>query len=111
MRRAVTHGYDVWETEPERQAAAVLHRFRLFDAAAPFRRCPRCNGRLAAVPKAEVLDHLPSLTRRHDDDSVRCAGFGRAYWKGAHFRRLERVVARLLSRRPPGPLTPPPAGA
>ncbi len=111
MRRTVTHGYHVWETDPERQAAAVLHRFRLFDAVAPFRRCLRCNGRLAPVPKAEVLDHLPPLTRRYYDDFVRCAGCRRVYWKGAHFRRMERVVARLLARRPLSPSTPPPACA
>jgi uncharacterized protein with PIN domain len=101
MRRAVVHGYHVWETDPERQAAEVLHRFRLFDAAAPFRRCLRCNGPLAPVPKAAVLDRLPPLTRRYYDDFVRCADCGRVYWRGAHFRRMEDVVARLLAQRPP----------
>jgi uncharacterized protein with PIN domain len=101
MRRAVVHGYHVWETDPERQAAEVLHRFGLFDAVAPFRRCLRCNGPLASVSKAEVLDRLPPLTRRSYDDFVRCDGCGRVYWRGAHFRRMEGLVARLLARRPP----------
>jgi uncharacterized protein len=95
-RRAVVHGYHVWSTDPEQQAAEVLHRFRLFDAVAPFRRCLRCNERLEAVPKAAVLDRLPPLTRRYYDDFVRCTGCARVYWKGAHFRRMERLVARLL---------------
>jgi uncharacterized protein with PIN domain len=102
-RSAVTHGYHVWETDPERQAADVLRRFRLFDAVAPFRRCLGCNGPLAPVPKAAVLDRLPPRTRRYYDDFARCAACGQVYWKGPHFRRLERLVERLLAQRQPAP--------
>jgi uncharacterized protein with PIN domain len=100
-RSAVTHGYHVWETDPQRQAAEVLRRFRLFEAVDPFRRCLGCNGPLAPVAKAAVLDRLPPRTRRHYDDFARCAACGQVYWKGAHFRRMEGLVERLLAQRPP----------
>jgi uncharacterized protein with PIN domain len=99
-RGNVTYGYHVWATAPECQAVAVLHRFRLFDAVVPFRRCLPCNGLLAPVPKAAVEDRLPPRTRRYYDDFVRCAACGRVYWRGAHFRRMAGLVERLLARRP-----------
>jgi uncharacterized protein len=98
-RNAVTYGYHVWQTDPERQALEVLRRFDLFDAVAPFRRCLRCNGPLVPVPKTEVLDRLPPLTRRTYHEFSRCTDCGQVYWKGAHFGRLEAQVERLLRRR------------
>ena len=58
----------------------------------------RCNGRLAAVGKDEVIEHLEPLTRRYYDDFSRCADCGRVYWRGSHHGRLVNPVARLRDR-------------
>ncbi|MGH2350484.1 MAG: Mut7-C RNAse domain-containing protein [Chloroflexota bacterium] len=94
-RSAVTHGYHVWETDPERQVVEVLRRFDLFDAVAPFRRCLRCNGLLELVAKEAIADRLEPKTRRYYDEFARCPACDQIYWKGSHHERMTRLVAQL----------------
>ncbi len=51
------------DDEPDAQLAAVARRYGLADRALPFARCPRCNGEVAPVPKAEVADRIPPEDR------------------------------------------------
>jgi uncharacterized protein len=60
---------------------------------APWTRCTACNGRLSQVRKADVERLLQLGTRRTYHEFARCADCGRVYWRGAHSRRLERIVA------------------
>jgi uncharacterized protein len=94
MRAAVTHGYLVRQTYPRRQLPEVLERFDLWGSLRPLARCSLCNGLVEAVEKADVIDGLPPLTVRHYEEFWRCAGCGQLYWKGAHYRSLERLLAR-----------------
>lgn len=77
---------------PDDQLDDVLDRFA--PALAPSARCPRCNGLLTEVAKADVADRLQPGTLRSYDDFRRCTGCGRVYWRGAHAHRLDDVVAR-----------------
>lgn len=97
-RRAVTHGIFVRADHPEEQVIEVIGRLDLRERLAPFTRCLRCNGRLAAVSKDAVIEHLEPLTRRYYDDFARCADCGRIYWRGSHHGRLVNLVARLRDR-------------
>ncbi|MBE9111519.1 Mut7-C ubiquitin/RNAse domain-containing protein [Nodosilinea sp. LEGE 07298] len=94
-RSLVIHGYIVRSHAPEEQAKEVLERFQLRDAVAPLERCPRCNGQLAAVDKAEISDRIPPLTRLHYDEFARCQSCGQIYWKGAHYDRIQQLVKRV----------------
>ena len=94
-RRQVTHGLFVRADRPFDQIVDVLRRLDLGRRLAPFTRCLRCGGALAAVTKADVLDRLEPLTRRHYDDFARCGSCGQVYWKGSHHRRLEELVSRV----------------
>ncbi len=94
-RRAITHGLFVHAEDPEEQTLEVIRRLDLGQLLAPFTRCVRCNGRLVAVTKEEVSDHLEPLTRRYYDDFSRCAKCGRIYWPGSHHARLVSFVDRL----------------
>jgi uncharacterized protein len=96
-RREVIHGYYVRSGDPLRQAAEVLHRFQLFDAIDPFHRCLACNGLLAAVGKAEILDQLEPKTQLYYDEFYRCQSCGQIYWKGSHFTRMQKVIHHLRS--------------
>jgi uncharacterized protein with PIN domain len=69
----------------------VLDRFD--PPTAPFTRCLRCNGPLAAVSKQDVLPLLEAGTARSYDDFVRCQDCARVYWRGAHAQRLDALVA------------------
>jgi uncharacterized protein with PIN domain len=91
MRRAVTHGYFVRETNPQRQLVEVLRRFGPLDLR-PFSRCLRCNGLLHDVPESTVASAVPPRTRQHYHRYERCDGCGGVYWKGSHWRRLKQTI-------------------
>ena len=95
-RSVVAYGYHVWETDPERQLVEVVRRFGLAGAAAPFRRCLRCNGVLEPVTKAEVLDRLEPKTKRYYDEFAICRVCDRVYWKGSHHEHMRQRLERLL---------------
>jgi uncharacterized protein with PIN domain len=99
-RSAVTYGYFVRDTRPQRQIVEVLRRYGPMTLA-PFSRCLRCNGELHAVPKSAIETMLPPLTRQHYEDFHLCAACGRVYWRGSHWIRLQQAVDAALraSRR------------
>ena len=97
-RRVITHGLFVHSQQPEEQTLEVLRRLDLRQRLAPFTRCIRCNGTLAAVPKDQVIDQLEPLTRRYYQDFSRCADCGRIYWAGSHHARLVSLVERLCEQ-------------
>lgn len=94
-RRQVTHGLFVRSEQPVEQVVDVLRRLDLGARLAPFTRCVRCGGELAAVSKAEVLDGLQPLTREHYDEFHRCTACGQVFWRGAHHGDLTALVARI----------------
>ena len=103
MHSVVRHGYCPRSPDAEEQTAEVLARFSLRKdktTLVPYSRCVRCNGRLDAVKKEEVLGPLAAepLTLRYYQTFRRCAGCGRIYWPGTHFEKLTARVSRLLGR-------------
>jgi uncharacterized protein with PIN domain len=99
MRSAVTHGYYVRETAPRRQLEEVVRRFDLVASLEPFTRCMACNETLRAVSKEAVADRMPPVSRAHHDDLCECPGCGRVFWKGSHYRRMERILEALQAER------------
>lgn len=95
-RRALTHGYEVRQTNPRRQLVEVLGRFDLRRAAAPFTRCLRCNEPLRAVPEEAVAERLPRRTRQVHQELRICRGCDRVLWRGSHYRRMRRFVDAIL---------------
>ena len=78
-------------SRPDAQLADVLDRFA--PPLDPLSRCVACNAVLADVAKADVVDRIPAGTRRRYDDFRGCAACGRVYWRGAHARRLDQILA------------------
>ncbi len=97
-RRKLRLGAYVRGDHADVQLADVLDRFA--PPLAPWTRCLACNGLLAPVPKSEVEDDLPPGTRRTYEEFSRCAACARIYWRGAHARRLDRIVASATTRPP-----------
>jgi uncharacterized protein with PIN domain len=91
MRKALPAGALVRGAGTEEQLADVLDRFA--PALAPLTRCTACGGRLVGVPKEEVAELLEPGTRRSYDEFSRCTACGRVYWRGAHARRIDAIVA------------------
>jgi len=94
-RRGVTHGLYVRSQDPREQAIEVVRRLHLAGGLAPFTRCVRCGGPLEDVSKAEVLDRLEPLTRRHHHEFRRCVACGQVYWRGSHHDRLAALVDEI----------------
>jgi uncharacterized protein with PIN domain len=90
---AVASGHWLRATDPRRQLEEVVRAFDLADRLRPFTRCLRCNDLLQPVPKDEVAGRLPPRVEGGFDDFVRCRGCGQVYWRGTHYRRLQRIVA------------------
>jgi uncharacterized protein with PIN domain len=95
-RRAVPAGAYVRGSRPDDQLRDVLDRFD--PPLAPWTRCPACNGRLEPVSVDEVRHLLEDGTRRSYTDFSHCVECGRPYWRGAHARRLEEIVASVRPR-------------
>jgi uncharacterized protein with PIN domain len=101
MRRALPAGAYVRGEQPDHQLRDVLDRFA--PPLAPLSRCVSCGGALRPVPRDEVLDLVEPGTRRTATGFTRCGDCGQVYWRGAHARRLDALVAAV------SPATPPPA--
>lgn len=96
-RSIVTHGYAVRSDFPEAQLEEVLERFDLHAAIAPFQRCPRCNGPLVAVEKADIQDQIPYYTRLYYDEFAQCQSCQQIYWQGAHYQRIQSLINRAIA--------------
>jgi hypothetical protein len=94
-RKCVTHGYWVRATEREEQLEEVAGRFDLGPRARPFSRCVTCNGLLAPVDKAEVVQLVPPRVRERQEAFRRCTACGQVFWRGSHHDRMSRLIARL----------------
>jgi uncharacterized protein with PIN domain len=92
MHGALTRGYFVRAIGPRQQLIEVAGRFDLASSMLPFSRCTACNGELRPVAKEAIVHRLPPGTREHHDDFQQCPECGRAYWRGAHFDRLQEIV-------------------
>jgi uncharacterized protein len=96
MRKAVTHGYFVRDTQPSRQLVEVIRRFRLSPPEGSFPRCLKCNGILEEVEKSAVFDSLEPKTKLYYDEFAQCASCKRIYWKGSHYGKIESFVDRAF---------------
>ncbi|MBO0818419.1 MAG: Mut7-C ubiquitin/RNAse domain-containing protein [Actinobacteria bacterium] len=101
-RRAPWLAAYVYGARPDDQFADVLDRFT--PPLAPWTRCPACNGLLSPVAKAEVEPLLRPGTRRTYQEFSRCGACGQVYWRGAHAKRLEALIAS--ARRAAHTVTP-----
>jgi hypothetical protein len=95
-RNAVTYGYYVRETDPERQLVEVVKVFDLAQMMEPFHRCLHCNGILEPVDKAEIRDQLLPNTAQYYEEFGRCQSCGKIFWKGSHYQRMQAMIERVL---------------
>ncbi|MBC8507850.1 MAG: Mut7-C ubiquitin/RNAse domain-containing protein [Anaerolineales bacterium] len=92
----VTHGYCIRAKKPKKQVNEVLQRFDLHRLAQPFSRCARCNGILKPAAKADVYDRLEPKTKHYFEEFSICPECDQIYWKGSHFKKLERFIDQVL---------------
>ena len=95
MRKVITLGYCLHQTDPRQQVGEVLKRFKLCEQVNPFQRCLRCNSRLQSVSKQEVIDRLEPLTKQYFDEFRICPACNQIYWKGSHYGHMLEMIAEL----------------
>ncbi len=98
-RNIIIRGYFVRATHPREQLVEVLRRFDLFGSVSPFERCIHCNTLLRPVPKEEIADRLLPETRRLYEEFCKCPECHRIYWKGSHYRRMQKFIESICSSR------------
>jgi len=90
-RRTLWLGAHVYGAHPNAQLTDVLDRFA--PPLAPWTRCTACNGLTSPVRKAEVEPLLQPGTRRTYRSFSRCQACGQVYWRGAHSKRIQALIA------------------
>jgi uncharacterized protein with PIN domain len=92
----VTHGYWVRSHQPARQLEEVIAALDLRRQLTPFTRCLECNGVIAPVTRAELVNRVqPDILGRFDR-FWQCDECRRVYWQGTHYRRLLQRVRRFV---------------
>ena len=97
MRRKVSRGLYVRNTDPDLQVVEVLERLDLGKLCRPFTRCIECNGLIGPVDPgpAGIEDLIPPGVRSWCAEYYRCRGCGRIYWKGSHYEKLMKRVVKI----------------
>ncbi len=58
-------------------------------------RCSTCSGTLQAVSKEDIRDIVPPRSFNWVDQFWQCCNCGKAFWKGTHWERIEKVLTSL----------------
>jgi len=79
-------------TEPEK-LADLARRFNFnLEIDVTVSRCPKCNTRIRSVPKDMVIGKVPETTSTYYNEFWECPGCGQVYWRGAHWKRIEKTL-------------------
>lgn len=95
-RGVVSYGYWVRETNPKKQLIEILNRFDLNRSIRPFTRCTCCNSLLNLVEKEAISHLLFEKTKEIYHEFYLCSGCGRIYWKGSHYKNMEKWLYRAI---------------
>jgi uncharacterized protein with PIN domain len=101
-QQAVSRGLDavlVEVTDEAEKLADLAGRFGfILEIDLSVSRCPKCNAQIEAVPKGVVVDEIPEATSMYYDDFWKCLGCGQVYWRGAHWKRIEKTLEEAKSK-------------
>ena len=95
MRKQITRGYYVRETQPQRQLIEIISRFDLANSLKPFTRCLHCNGTIQPVNKQLIAHRLMPRTKEYYEDFWQCDHCQKVYWKGSHYQRMQLLIKQL----------------
>lgn len=95
-QKRVTRGYWLRSDRPQRQLAEVVEALDLQGQANPFTRCMECNGMIRPVARGDLEGRIDPDIRDRFELFWECTACGRIYWQGSHWRRMRRVVERVM---------------
>ena len=95
-RQAIAKGAEAFLIEDPKQTAnlaSLAKRFKLkLEVNVKISHCPKCNGTIRIASKTEIADRIPVTTSSNYDEFWQCQQCGQAYWRGAHWNRIERTL-------------------
>jgi len=101
-QQAATRGVEAVLVEAADEAGKLADLARRFgfklEIDLSISRCPKCNAGIKAVSKDVVADQIPEATSVHYDDFWLCLGCGKVYWRGAHWKRIEKTLEEAKSK-------------
>jgi uncharacterized protein with PIN domain len=97
MRKTIRFGYLIRSLDPENQVLEIFQRFNLTDQITPFHRCLRCNNPLKPIEKDLIIHRLQPLTKKYFEEFHICPACHQLYWKGSHYDRMEKLIAKLIA--------------
>lgn len=102
MRRNVSRGMSIRNTDPDKQVMEVLERLDLWKSCVPFSRCIECNGDVKGVPTGSeeymrMKGDIPEGVLKWCTEYYRCSSCSRIYWKGSHYDKLKKKVEEYVS--------------
>jgi len=97
-RKAVVRGHWLRSTDPDGQLAEVVDALQLQRQLRPFTRCLSCNAPLTPVPRTVIRDRVPARVYGRFRIFTQCRRCERVYWRGTHFKRLQRLVAAVRKK-------------
>lgn len=95
-QQAVAKGTEAFLVESPNQTsnlANIAKRFKFeLEIDVKLSRCPKCNSKIRSVSKSSVADKIPETTSSNYDEFWQCQGCGQVYWRGAHWKRIEKTL-------------------
>jgi uncharacterized protein with PIN domain len=102
FKRAASRGIDAFYVEGKNEAdrlAAIAGRFGIgLEVDLKMSRCPRCNTKIRAIPKAAVVDRVEKNTFANDGEFWECPNCGKVYWQGAHWPKILATLEEAKKR-------------
>jgi len=97
-QQATARGVDAFYLEgqtEEQRLAELAKRFDIkLDIDMKSSRCPKCNTRVKAIPKAEAENKVEKSTFTYYNDFWGCSKCGQIYWQGAHWTRIRKTLEK-----------------
>lgn len=103
MRKVVTRGLYIRNTDPVKQVHELFDRMALIEFIDPFSRCLDCNGKIETIERsAENHDAIeaivPAGVLAWCSQFYRCKLCKKIYWKGSHFSKMNDFVEEIRER-------------
>ncbi|QCK16730.1 Mut7-C RNAse domain-containing protein [Mangrovivirga cuniculi] len=89
--------YYIRATEKHQQLKEVVKFWGLSSQIKPFTRCMTCNSKLIKIQKKEVLHKIDDDIADHFNEFYICKKCDKVFWKGSHFKRMEKQILDLIS--------------
>ncbi|MDY6934302.1 MAG: Mut7-C RNAse domain-containing protein [Spirochaetota bacterium] len=102
MRRSVSRGLYIRNTDPNRQMLEIVNRLHLRSLCKPFTRCIECNGEIRDLlldgdDFKERMHRIPEGVLLWCIEFSQCASCDRIYWKGSHYEKLRAIVDSIIN--------------